>query len=180
MSYDLYFWRQASDLALPPAEICEAIASNNPPPGLLVIDVETALLRIEQAFPGSSRSSHQVVWQGNDPRAGSFVVGWSRVHIYCECHQLPAEAMNQLIDIGIAIDCKLYDPQTAIRFDGSTTPNDAPAYRPVSTPAEVEVGPDGWTRCPNCRRRFKVADENVYKDGRHTKCGQTLALIHRA
>ncbi len=54
-------------------------------------------------------------------------------------------------------------------------------YRQSATPTvkkevlEVELDPEGWTRCPACNRRFSVANSSVFKDGKH-QCGQALSI----
>jgi tetratricopeptide (TPR) repeat protein len=40
---------------------------------------------------------------------------------------------------------------------------------------EVDLDPEGWTRCPACDRRFSIANSEVFKEGRH-RCGQALSI----
>jgi len=48
----------------------------------------------------------------------------------------------------------------------------------LAVPAEVSIDAHGWTRCPECRRRFKVSDGSVFSNGKH-KCGKHLVPVYQ-
>ena len=116
MSYELVFWKQASDSADPPSRIYGLLLDGAVPNGLEEIPVENLLDRVRGAFPGVIEDGGLVFWEGGD--RGMFEVSWSPRHVHFCCRGLEAEEMNRLIDIAHEFDCPLYDPQVDVRYTG--------------------------------------------------------------
>ena len=114
MSYDLVFWKQASDCADPPSRIHGLLLDGVVPDGLAEIPVEKLLDRVRETFPGVIEGGGLVFWEGWD--RGMFEVSWSRHHLHFCCRALGTDEMNRLIEIAHEFDCPLYDPQVDTRF----------------------------------------------------------------
>jgi hypothetical protein len=54
-------------------------------------------------------------WVSADERS-SFQVTWSKQHVRVDCRGLDKAGMNQIVDVGIALECPLFDPQVSERF----------------------------------------------------------------
>jgi hypothetical protein len=54
----------------------------------------------------------------------------------------------------------------------------ADPFVPDNDSPEQKVTPDskGWVTCPCCGIRFMPGDRTAFRDGRHRRCGQALAI----
>lgn len=120
MSYDLAFWSQEGPLDEPPEAVYRALLDGRPVAGLQDLDIDGFLTAILDSFPGAIREpngpSEWIVWDVSDGEA-VFEVEWSRQHVLVICRGTGNEDMNRLVDIAVAHDCRLYDPQANERFD---------------------------------------------------------------
>jgi hypothetical protein len=119
MSYDLVFWRQDVGGTTPPDQIYSALLEGKQVDALADLDLDGLLTSILESFPGSARepngAGEWIVWATADDRAG-FQVEWSQQHVLVNCRETSGAVMNRLIDIAVAHDCRLYDPQVNERF----------------------------------------------------------------
>jgi hypothetical protein len=87
--------------------------------GLVDLPIEDVLSSVMRDFPGTTRErngqSDLLSWVGQHEK-GSFEVTWSHQHVRVDCRDLQKDQMNQLIEIGAAFGCPLFDPQTNERF----------------------------------------------------------------
>jgi hypothetical protein len=120
MSYDLVFWRQDGPIDAPPETIYERLLEGNRVDGLLELRIESILTALLGGFPGAVRepngAGEWIDWTA-DGRNASFQAEWSPQYVVVSCRGTTNEEMNRLIDIGVAHDCRLYDPQVGERFD---------------------------------------------------------------
>ncbi len=119
MSYDLVFWSQAGPAASEPEAIYHRLLEGGRVEGLAELRIESFLAAILELFPGAVREpngdSDWIYWVATDEQA-SFEVEWSQQHVLVCCRATATGDTNCLIDIGIAHDCRLYDPQVNERF----------------------------------------------------------------
>ena len=116
MSYDLVFWKQSSSNTDPPSQTYRLLLDGTAPNGVAEIRTGQLLDRVRQEFPGVKEEGGLMYWDGEDN--GMFEIYSSPHHIHFCCRGLPGEEMNRLIDIAAEFDCKLYDPQTDVRYTG--------------------------------------------------------------
>lgn len=120
MSYDLVFWQQAEPLSDSPEAIYRELLEGQWVEGLSELGIESFLTAILDQFPGAVREPNGdrewIDWTG-DGQEASFQVEWSSQHVVVSCRHIANEHMNRLIDIGIAHQCRLYDPQVNERFE---------------------------------------------------------------
>ena len=45
-----------------------------------------------------------------------------------------------------------------------------------SPPQKAAPNTKGWVACPCCGMRFQPTDQNVFKGGRHRRCGQQIII----
>ena len=119
MSYELIFWRQTPTQTMSPSAIFESLSNEQDVEGLADLPIEDILSTVTRDFPGTVRerngSSEWLVWMSHNEK-GSFELTWSRQHIRVDSRHLHSDQMNQLIEIGAAFGCPLFDPQTRERF----------------------------------------------------------------
>lgn len=119
MSYELIFWRQTPTQTMSPSAIYESLMSEQDVEGLADLPIEDILSNVMREFPGTIRErndpSEWLVWVSQNEK-DSFELTWSRRHIRVDCRHLHSDQMNQLIEIGAAFDCPLFDPQIGERF----------------------------------------------------------------
>lgn len=125
MSYDLYFWRQEPECSLSPAEIVGRLEESNTPdiPGLAHLDTARLIVRLREVLPEIYENQTtdpdfplQLIWEDKDDNA--FLVHWSEIHVSIESHGVDGEILNKIIDVALEFGCRLYDPQTDVRYDG--------------------------------------------------------------
>jgi hypothetical protein len=120
VSYDLAFWRQASDMQSSPESIYEAlVGGGHAVEGLFDLPIDEIMSAIVDNFPGAVRERNGpdewVDWVSANGK-DAFQVTWSRQHFLVTCRHVHSDDMNRLIDIGASFTCPLYDPQTSERF----------------------------------------------------------------
>lgn len=119
MSYNLVFWNQQPRMSRAPSEILEELNNGSPVEGLNELTVDEFLQRIIDTFPGAVREPNGlgewIDWAATDEKS-SFQVNWSPHHVDVTCRGLSGDQMNKFVDIGLVLDCPLYDPQTGERF----------------------------------------------------------------
>ena len=47
-------------------------------------------------------------------------------------------------------------------------------------PMNANLKPDGWVKCPFCRKQFSTADDAVWRGDMHLTCGTKLILLSPA
>jgi hypothetical protein len=124
MSYDVWFWKQTADCTVEPARVMERLADGEQVPGIVPIDIQGILAGIRSMFPAVSENRvgvdggrTQLIWQSSVDD-GCFIVGSSPYYVSVESHGANSETLNRLIELAVAFDCRLYDPQTGVRYDG--------------------------------------------------------------
>ena len=117
MSYDLTFWKQKPACVTPPQHIYTELMEGRAVDGVEMIPTTDFLARVHDKFPGITKDGGLVCWDGG--KRGSFELYWSGQHVHFCCRQLSGDDMNVLVDIAVAFDCRLYDPQTRTRYDGN-------------------------------------------------------------
>jgi hypothetical protein len=122
MSYQLVFWRQAPDVALPARDVYESLLLGDFVPGLVSLPVEALLLGLAASFPTAVRSdAGATTFFELDAGLGVLEVSTSAQHLLVDCRGVSGEGMNRVIEVAAAYDCPLYDPQTDERFVPTTT-----------------------------------------------------------
>ncbi len=125
MSYDLYFWRQTPDCTAKPQEVLERLEASYKPdvPGLVRLNIPRFLARLREVLPEiyENRTTDpdlplQLIWKDKDGNV--FLVYWSDIHVSIESHGVDGEILNKTIDVALEFDCRLYDPQTGVRYEG--------------------------------------------------------------
>ena len=119
MSYELIFWRQTPAQTKSPLSVHESLMNEIHVDGLVELPIDGILSRVMHDFPGTVRESNGpsewLTWVSQNEK-DSFEVAWSRQHVRVDCRHLHSDQMNQLIEIGAAFGCPLFDPQTNERF----------------------------------------------------------------
>ena len=119
MSYDLYFWKQSTECSLPPETVLQRLSEQRTVEGIDSLPVETIVDRIKKEFPAiqeMGNSPIQFVW--DDGPNGCFIAIPYSNYLCIESHQATTEVLNRLIEVSLELDCRLYDPQTGIRYVG--------------------------------------------------------------
>jgi hypothetical protein len=184
VAYDLVFWKEVEGSDASPEDVYSALCEGRAVPQLVPIDPEPMLALVCAAFQGCERRNStaggEIIWQSVEgPRFG-FQLFWDERHVNIRCQHVPDDLMNSMIDAALAIGCPLYDPQTKRRFDDRPPrkrPEEAARAKRLANPIAVAVDSLGWVKCPNCSRRFKSSDANVFAGGVHLKCSQRLVLV---
>ncbi len=119
MSYDLVFWSQAGPLAANAETIYHRLVEGDRVEGLAELPIDSFLAAVLELFPAAVREangdSDWIYWVAADEQA-AFEVAWSPQHVLVCCRATATADINRLIDIAVAHDCRLYDPQVNERF----------------------------------------------------------------
>ena len=123
MSYDLYFWKQNAKSSTSPEGTLLAIQSGDAPIYVDALPETEFVGAIKSAFPEivENRTTNpeipvQLICDPSD--GGCFIVTWSKHVLTVEAHGVDGTHFNTLIDIADACGCRLYDPQTGLRYEG--------------------------------------------------------------
>jgi hypothetical protein len=119
VSYDLVFWNQDVGVSEPPETIYKQLMAGDRVAGLADLNLEGFLAASVDRFPDAVRERNgDTEWIDCSPSDGklSFQVEWSVQHVAVFCQRTSNEEMNRLIDIAVAQECRLYDPQVNERF----------------------------------------------------------------
>jgi hypothetical protein len=117
MSYDLAFWKQKPTCTASPSSIYGDLLEGRAVDGLETIPTTEFITRVQERFLGISTDGGLTFWEGG--KRGMFELCSSDQHVHFCCRQMSGDDMNILVDIAVAFDCRLYDPQTGKRYDGS-------------------------------------------------------------
>jgi hypothetical protein len=115
MGYDLNFWKQNGDVAMAPSEVYQRLCEGKHIEGLVELPVTEIVARFRNDFDRGWTQVADNAWQRKKGK-GSFTLETSRFHFRVDCFGLAGADMNRLIDIGLAFDCPLYDPQVGERY----------------------------------------------------------------
>jgi hypothetical protein len=123
MSYDLYFWRQASSVTAKPDELLSQLQDAVSLPGISSFPLTTVKEAFRSHFPDIAIGDGGLDWEG----AGSyFQVGFTFldahtvtcVSVSCGFKLLDSpDTMNTIIEAVTSLGCALYDPQTGQRYE---------------------------------------------------------------
>jgi hypothetical protein len=83
--------------------------------GLEDLPIERIMARVAEAFASGWERLDEWNWESAE---GSFQISTTPQYFRVDCYGLTGETMNQFIDIAQEFGCKLYDPQTGVRFEG--------------------------------------------------------------
>jgi hypothetical protein len=114
VSYDLSFWKQKPRVRLDPQAVYERLLEGERIEGLVDLPVDRILARIAETFVDGWERLDEYNWEAAE---GSFQVHVSPQHFLISSYSLPGEVLNLFIDIGLEFGCRLYDPQTDVRFE---------------------------------------------------------------
>jgi hypothetical protein len=115
MGYDLNFWKQKPGVQLDPQFVYERLCEGEAVEGLEPLPSEPIFSRISNIFTDGWDRLDEFNWESAN---GSFQVSTTPQSFRVDCYSVPEEVMNLFIDIGNEFGCKLFDPQTGVRFDG--------------------------------------------------------------
>ncbi len=115
MSYQLVFWKQPIDFPAEPRRVYEQLMNGERVDDLDEVQGDRFLGRVAEAFAFGWERLDEFNWERAD---GSFVVEVGPQHFVVESYDLPGDVLNEFIDIAAEFGCKLYDPQTGVRFAG--------------------------------------------------------------
>jgi len=116
MSFCLHFWNQSSCCTLDPPEVLEQLAEGNVLPGIEPIPFDRICDRLVEEFPSIENfGSPSFTWESGDE---CFLMYIGKYHIEVESHGATTDTLNRVIDLAIEFDCRLYDPQTGVRYEG--------------------------------------------------------------
>lgn len=115
MSYDLNFWKQKRGVKLDAQETYERLSDGQHVDGLDGLPIEQMMEGVRQAFSVGWTQLDSVTWEA--PRK-SFQVFTTPQFFRVDCGGMTGEEMNLFIEIGIEFGCRLYDPQTGMRYEG--------------------------------------------------------------
>lgn len=123
MSYDLWFWKEAADCSLGPADIANELACGKKVPGLEMLDLEKVTGRIVEVFPlieihrnPETGELRQLILDPADTDWVVLVAG-DDFHFCVESHTAPGDILNQFIDLALEFECPLHDPQSGKRYE---------------------------------------------------------------
>jgi hypothetical protein len=127
MSYFLSFWKQTSECRRSPKQI-EDLLLEDPKrqalDGLEPLDTWRIAARFSEFFPeivdnrfSKSTELAQSEWESQDGTR-SFVIDWYSLHFGIQCCTATTDELNRAIDVAIEFGCRLFDPQTGIRYEG--------------------------------------------------------------
>jgi hypothetical protein len=184
MSYDLHFWKQSRSSMLPPSEILERLLDDIPVPEVDPLPLAELIRGVQDALPecepwhDAQGMLQELLWKDN---SHTLLITWSQTVLSVEARGgVPGATLNRIIDAAAACACHLYDPQTDTRYDDgvSELPSEQPKHPPAWLQPEQSVSPDsdGWLTCPHCQKRFNPKDPHRWGGGRHTSCGQRIAI----
>ena len=123
MSYDLYFWNQASNCKLSPDAVVQRFAESQTVDGIAPLDTAAVISRLKAEFPAITENrltldecSVQLIWEQEGD--GCFIALPCTTYLCIESHGASSGILNRLIDIAHEFKCPLYDPQTNERYTG--------------------------------------------------------------
>jgi len=127
MSYFLSFWKQNETCRLTPKEIDSDLLADQQRQslkGLIPLNNWAIAERFSERFPeiihnkySTSTDLIQSEWESQDG-SRSFLIDWYPLHFSIQCCTATREDLNQAINIAIEFDCRLFDPQTGLCYDG--------------------------------------------------------------
>ena len=103
MSYDLVFWKQASECTDPPSHILQLLVAGEMPDCLEEIPPIGCWTEFGETFPGIISVGGLEFWEGED--RGMFAVSRYRVTFTSAAGGCVAGEMNRLIEIAHEFDC---------------------------------------------------------------------------
>lgn len=115
MSYQLVFWKQPSGTPPDPQPVYERLMDGERVDGLDELPGNRFLDRVAEQFAAGWERLDRYNWERPD---GSFQVDIGPQYFVVVSYSLPGEVLNEFIDIAAEFGCKLYDPQTGVRFEG--------------------------------------------------------------
>lgn len=114
MSYQLVFWRQDSTAAAP-EEIYSRLCNKGSADGLLSIDIDEIVRHVLERFPSALLRDGCVDYTAEN---GAFSLEISPFFFLVTTYGMDGEDMNWFIDLAVQYGCRLYDPQTKVRYEG--------------------------------------------------------------
>ncbi len=115
MSYQLVFWKQPTGTPADPQPVYERLLDGERVAELEEVPGDRFLARVAEQFAAGWERLDEYNWERAD---GSFQVEVGPQHFLVVSYSLPGEVLNEFIDIAAEFECKLYDPQTGVRFEG--------------------------------------------------------------
>ena len=127
MSYQLTFWKYEDGIHLNSQKVyndscieyLKVDGLSSLPVKDIITDIKTKYknweLMDESTADGEKGTVYTFIF---DNGSCAFEAEISEQSVLFDCHGLDGGQMNELIDIMLAYDCCLYDPQTETRFDG--------------------------------------------------------------
>jgi hypothetical protein len=113
MSYDLGFWKQYPGSTLDPQGVYERLSDGESVEGLEDLPTDRILGRIAETFAEGWERLDPTNWESSQ---GSFQVSTTPQGFRIDCYGIAGEVMNLFLEIGQEFGCRLYDPQTGVRF----------------------------------------------------------------
>lgn len=116
MSIDLNFWKYKKDIYLDHQQVYfQACCEGKAVEGLEELPLAEITQKLKATFfEWTADSPNDYSKEGH----GAFQVFTTSQIVRFDCYGMSGDDMNLLIDVMLAFECPLYDPQTATRFDG--------------------------------------------------------------
>jgi hypothetical protein len=113
MAHRLVFWKQAPGNPSDARAVYVQLMREEHVAGLEELPGDRFLARVAEEFSSGWERIDERAWEGD----GIFQIETGPQHVLVICHSLPDPIVNRLIDIGLELDCRLYDPQINWRFE---------------------------------------------------------------
>jgi hypothetical protein len=113
--YELLFWDYQEGVYLNHHEVYEALDDEKNVVGLIEIQTETILNRIEKVFANWEKVDENS-WK-NPSGKGAFQIKTSPQHIKIDCYGTDGKTMDLLTNTLEEFHLPLYDPQIPVRYD---------------------------------------------------------------
>ena len=116
MSRHLAFWKYDEGVYLDNQKVYEeACCEEKYTEGLSVLPISDIIDKVNDVF-----TDYEKIEECNyESEKGGFTVLTTKQTVLFECgRSMEEDELNKIIDIMLGFDCKLYDPQVSVRFDG--------------------------------------------------------------
>jgi hypothetical protein len=113
MAHQLVFWKQAPGNPPDAHAVYVELMREEAVAGLDTLPGDRFLARVAEEFATGWERIDERAWEGD----GLFQIETGPQHVLVICHSVTEETMNRLIDIGLELGCRLYDPQIKWRFE---------------------------------------------------------------
>jgi hypothetical protein len=102
----LLFWKPGPNVKLSVPEVARELTWGEEVDGLIDLPIREIIDRLKVEFPKHQEKSGHLIGHG---LTGSFEATWTWQHVTVQCHDLPADDRQRLIDAIETFDCMAYE-----------------------------------------------------------------------